>query len=159
VEEVAPVKVGLKWPNDLMIGERKLGGVLMEVRGSAVIVGIGINANIALDHFSPEVRSIATSLLAVLARPVDLAALARALLEQFERAYDLLPLNAEEVLAGWRERDLTQGRQVRFSGAEDLEGVAEGVDRTGALLVRTGVGIRRIVAGDVSLRSVSVPHR
>ncbi|HLQ65513.1 MAG TPA: biotin--[acetyl-CoA-carboxylase] ligase [bacterium] len=159
VEEVAPVKVGLKWPNDLMIGERKLGGVLMEVRGSAVIVGIGINANIALDHFSPEVRSIATSLLAVLARPVDLAALARALLEQFERAYDLLPLNAEEVLAGWRERDLTQGRQVRLSGAEDLEGVAEGVDRTGALLVRTGAGIRRIVAGDVSLRSVSVPHR
>lgn len=159
VEEVAPVKVGLKWPNDLMIGERKLGGVLMEVRGPAVIVGIGINANIALDHFAPEIRSIATSLLAVLARPVDLAALARALLEQFERAYDLLPLNAEEVLGGWRERDLTQGRQVRLSGAEDLEGVAEGVDRTGALLVRTGAGIRRIVAGDVSLRSVSVPHR
>ncbi len=159
VEEIAHVTVGLKWPNDLMIGERKLGGVLMEVRGPAVIVGIGINANLALDHFPPDIRSIATSLLAALARPVDLAALARALLEQFERAYDLLAHNPEEVLAGWRERDLTRGQQVRLSGAEDLEGVAEGVDRTGALLVRTGAGIRRIVAGDVSLRSVSVPHR
>jgi BirA family biotin operon repressor/biotin-[acetyl-CoA-carboxylase] ligase len=159
VEEIAHITVGVKWPNDLMIGERKLGGVLMEVRGPAVIVGIGINANLALDAFPPDIRSIATSLLAVLARPVDLVALARALLEQCERAYDLLAHNPEEVLASWRERDLTRGQQVRLSGAEDLEGVAEGVDRTGALLVRTGAGIRRIVAGDVSLRSVSVPHR
>jgi len=70
-------------------------------------------SGLALMRYRPrpllsEVRSIATSLLAVLARPVGPRALARALLEQFERAYDLLPLNAEEVLAGWRERDLTE---------------------------------------------------
>ncbi len=159
VEEIAQVRVGLKWPNDLMIGEQKLGGVLVEARGPALIAGIGINANIALDLFPPDIRPIATSLLAVLARPVDLAALARALLEQFERVYDLLALNAEDVLVGWRERDSTRGRQVRLSGDEELEGVAEDVDRTGALLVRTGAGIRRIVAGDVSLRTVSVGHR
>lgn len=159
VEEIAHVQVGLKWPNDLMIGEQKLGGVLVEARGPAIIAGIGINANIGLDHFPPEIRSIATSLLAVLGRPVDLAALTRATLEQFERVYDLLAPNTEDVLAAWRERDLTRGRQVKLSGAEDLEGVAQDVDRTGALLVRTSTGIRRIVAGDVSLRSVSVPHR
>lgn len=159
VEEIAPVRVGLKWPNDLMIGEQKLGGVLMESRGPAVIAGIGINANVALDRFPRDIRPIATSLLAVLAGPVDLAALARALLEQFERVYDLLALNAEDVLAGWRERDLTRGRQVRLSGAEELEGVVENVDRTGALLVRTSAGIRRIVAGDVSVRTVSVQYR
>ena len=159
VEEIAHVRVGLKWPNDLMIDERKLGGVLVEARGPAVMAGIGINANIALDDFPPDIRPIATSLLAVLARPVDLAALARALLEQFESVYDLLALNADDVLAGWRERDLTRGRQVRVSGAEDLGGVAEDVDRTGALLVKTSTGIRRIVAGDVSVRAVSVPHR
>ncbi len=159
VEEIAHVRVGLKWPNDLMLGEQKLGGVLMESRGPAVIAGIGVNANIALDHFPPDLRPIATSLLDVLAHPVDLAALARALLEQFERVYDLLALHAEDVLAGWRERDLTRGRQVRLSGAQELEGVAEDVDRTGALLVRTGTGIRRIVAGEVSVRSVSVQPR
>ncbi len=159
VQEIAHVRVGFKWPNDLMIGERKLGGVLMEARGPAVIAGIGINVNIAVDHFPPDIRPIATSLLSVLAHPVDLPALARTLLEQFERTYDLLALNTEDVLAGWRARDLTRGRRVRLSGAEDLEGVAEDVDRTGALLVRTGAGIRRIVVGDVSLRSVSVQHR
>src|SRR2546425_1043104 len=90
--------------------------------------------------------------LSVVLRP----ALPRALLEQFDRVYALLALHAEDVLAGWRERDLTRGRQVRLSGAQELEGVAEGVDRRGALLVRTGTGIRRIVAGEVSLRSVSV---
>ena len=159
VEEIAPVRVGLKWPNDLMIDEQKLGGVLVEARGPAVIAGIGINANIPLDRFPPDLRASATSLLARLAQPVDLAALARAVLEQFEGVYDLLALNAEGVLADWRERDLTRGRQVRLSGHEDLEGVAEDVDRTGALLVRTDAGIRRIVAGEVSLRTVGVPHR
>jgi BirA family biotin operon repressor/biotin-[acetyl-CoA-carboxylase] ligase len=159
VDEIAQARVGLKWPNDLMVGERKLGGVLTEARGPAVIAGIGINVNIASDHFSPEIRSIATSLLDILARPVDLAVLARALLEHFERVYDLLALNTEDVLAAWRERDLMRGRQVRLSGAEDLNGVAEGVDRTGALLVRTGTGIRRIVAGDVSVRAVALQRR
>ncbi|HVH30738.1 MAG TPA: biotin--[acetyl-CoA-carboxylase] ligase, partial [bacterium] len=95
VEEIAPVRVGLKWPNDLMIDEQKLGGVLMEAQGPAVIAGIGINANIPLDHFPADLRASATSLHAVLAHPVDLAALARALLEQFEGVYDLLALNAE----------------------------------------------------------------
>lgn len=159
VEEIAPVRVGLKWPNDLMIGEQKLGGVLIEARGPAVIAGIGINANIPLDHFPSDLRASATSLLALLAHPLDLAGLARAVLEQFEGVYDLLALNAEDVLADWRERDLTRGRQVRLSGHGALEGVAEDVDRTGALLVRTGAGIRRIVAGEVSLRTVGVPHR
>ena len=156
VEEIAHIRVGLKWPNDLMVGERKLGGVLVEARGPAAIAGIGINANITLDRLPPDIRPIATSLHAVLARPVDLAALARTVLEQFERVYDLLAQNAQDVLAGWRERDLVRGRQVRLSGAQELEGVAEDVDHAGALLVRTDAGIRRIVAGDVSLRTVSV---
>jgi BirA family transcriptional regulator, biotin operon repressor / biotin---[acetyl-CoA-carboxylase] ligase len=159
VEEIAPVRVGLKWPNDVMIDEKKIGGVLIEARGPAVIAGIGINANIPLDHFPPDLRASATSLLAILAHPVDLAALARVVLEQFEAVYDLLALNPEGVLADWRKRDLTRGRQVRLSGHEDLEGVAEDVDHTGALLVRTGAGIRRIVAGDVSVRTVNVRHR
>jgi BirA family biotin operon repressor/biotin-[acetyl-CoA-carboxylase] ligase len=158
VEEIAPIRVGLKWPNDLIIGEQKLGGVLVETRGPAVIVGIGINANIAPDDFPPDLRPNATSLLAVLAHPIDLAALARALLEQFEHAYDLLARNADVVLARWRERDLTRGRQVTLSGAQELEGVAEDVDHTGALLVRTGEGIRRVIAGEVSLRAVRNPH-
>jgi BirA family biotin operon repressor/biotin-[acetyl-CoA-carboxylase] ligase len=80
-------------------------------------------------------------------------------LEQFERAYDLLARNADVVLARWREKDLMRGRQVTLSGAQELEGVAEDVDHTGALLVRTGEGIRRVIAGDVSLRAVRIPHR
>lgn len=159
IERIAGVRVEVKWPNDLMIGERKLGGILVEAREKAVIVGIGINANIARDTFPPDIARTATSLLAELAHPMDLDGLARAVLEQFERVYDLLSENPEEVLAGWRERDLTRGRQVKLSGAIELEGVAEDVDHTGALLVRTSAGVRRIMAGEVSIRTVSSPHR
>ncbi len=158
VEDITPARVRLKWPNDLMVDERKLGGVLVEARGTALVAGIGLNANIALETLAPEVRLVATSLLAVLGRAVDLAALARTLLERFEGVYDLLTSDADVVLARWRERDLTRGRHVRISDAQELEGVAEDVDQTGALLVRTAEGVRRVVAGDVSVRTGSVPR-
>lgn len=158
VEEVARVQARVKWPNDVMAGERKLGGVLVEARGSAAIAGVGINANISPGELAPDVTPAAASLLGLTGRPVDLAALACAVLGACERFYDLLHSNPEALLARWRERDMTLGRHVRVWGAQELRGVAEDVDHTGALLVRTAEGRRRIVAGDVSLRTVEVPR-
>jgi BirA family biotin operon repressor/biotin-[acetyl-CoA-carboxylase] ligase len=158
VEDITSVRVRLKWPNDLMVDEHKVGGVLVEARGPVLIAGIGLNANIEPETFAPDVRRVATSLSAVLGRSVDLVALARALLERFEAVYELLTGETDVVLAMWRARDLTRGRSVRISGAQELEGVAEDVDQTGALLVRTADGLRRVVAGDVSVRTVSTPR-
>lgn len=158
IEEVAQVQARVKWPNDVMAGERKLGGVLVEVRGSAAVAGLGINANVSPADLAPEVQPAATSLLALTGRPVDLAALACAVLGECERYYDLLHGDPGALLARWRGRDMTLGRRVRVWGAQELEGVAEDVDQTGALLVRTMEGRRRVVAGDVSLRTVEVPQ-
>ena len=150
VADVAGVPVRVKWPNDLMIEDHKLGGVLIEASGTAAIAGIGINANVAPAALDSDTRG--TSLLGRLGHPVDLADLACAVLGRFEWHYDLLHSDPEALLARWRERDVTLGRQVRVWGAQDLEGVAEGVDDRGALLVRTPEGLQRVVAGDVSLR-------
>lgn len=152
IEEVTQVPTRVKWPNDVMAGERKLGGVLVEARGPAAIAGIGINANVPVEALAPEVQSTATSLLALLGCPADVAALARALLLEFERHYDLLCADTDALLARWRGRDVTRGRLVHISGAQELDGLAEDVDQTGALLLKTADGVQRVIAGDVSLR-------
>ncbi len=158
VKEIAGVQARVKWPNDLLADDRKLGGILIETSGTAAIAGVGINANVPPDALDSEVRMTATSLLGLLGHPVDLAALARAVLGQFERRYDLLHSDPDALLAQWREHDVTLGRYVQVWGAQEVEGMAEDVDDRGALLVSTPEGLRRVLAGDVSLRMAQIPQ-
>lgn len=157
VEAIAGVTPQLKWPNDLVIDDRKLGGVLIEAGPAYAIAGIGINANVGLDALSSETTSSATTLLALRGQAVDLNALAREVLLQVERAYDLLYQDVSALIQQWRGRSVILGRHVGVSGTETFEGIAENVDAQGALLVRTPTGLRRVVVGDVSLRAVEVP--
>lgn len=151
---VTGLRTGLKWPNDLTAGGRKIGGVLVEAGAGYAVAGIGLNANVAEDDLDPPLAEAATSLAALLERPVDLEGLAQEVLYQFERSYDLLHADGPALLDRWRERAVTLGRAVRIAGAEGFDGVAENVDDYGALMVRTPDGVRRVVAGDVSLRDI-----
>lgn len=157
VEEVAGVPVGLKWPNDLVVGGRKLGGVLVEAGGAYAIAGIGINTNVQVELLEPEIAAAATSLSAM-GRNVDLAALVRRVLLELEHHYGMLQRDGPAVMAKWRERSITLGRAVRVIGADVFDGIAETVDDDGALLVRTPSGVRRVFAGEVSLREVEAPR-
>jgi len=122
--------VRLKWPNDLVLDDRKLGGILAEVRRNHALVGIGINLSSA-----PEGA-------AMLGEDRD------RLLER------LMPLmtqwtaaEAEALLERWRQLSWTLGQQVRVElGGEVLEGIAEDLAPDGALIV----GGRRVIAGDVT---------
>lgn len=152
VETLTGVPVGLKWPNDLVVEQRKLGGVLIESGATYAIAGIGINANIAIQRLEPAVRAVATSLVELLGRHVDLVALTQEVLLELERHYDLLQQEDPVVMQRWRDRSVTLGRRVHVVGAEVFDGVAESIDREGALLVRTTAGVRRVLAGTVSLR-------
>ena len=121
--------VQLKWPNDLILGDRKLGGVLAEVRGQKALVGIGINLS-----WAPEGA-------AMLGQERD--SLLDRLLPAVERWAASGP---EAVIARWRELSWTLGQQVRVElGGEVVEGVAEDIAPDGALIVAG----RRVVAGDV----------
>jgi BirA family transcriptional regulator, biotin operon repressor / biotin---[acetyl-CoA-carboxylase] ligase len=135
----------LKWPNDLMIGGRKAGGILCEAvrsTGSAgwVVVGVGINVNVTAGDFPPELRETATSLLAESGRRVDRAIL----LERFLEAF--LPLVGElgeegggALLERYRELCETLGTRIQATtGAGVLDATAVDVDRTGALVLDSG---------------------
>ena len=157
VETVAGVPVRLKWPNDLVVEDRKLGGVLVEAGGTYAIAGVGINVNVPIEVFPPELRGMATSLETLLGRPVDLVTLAQQVLILLEQHYDVLNENSGALIQRWRLRSCTLGRSVRILGANAVEGVAENVDSHGALLVRTPAGMRRVLAGEVSLREIDAP--
>lgn len=141
----------IKWPNDLLLGGRKVTGILVEGEGDAAILGIGINVRQRQEDFPEELRDKAGSLEMVTGRAVDLPALEGALMAQIERRIDHF-----DFLREYQERCVTIGAQVRVvAPTEVYEGMAEAMDDTGALLVRDATGgLRRVLAGDVSIRGM-----
>jgi BirA family biotin operon repressor/biotin-[acetyl-CoA-carboxylase] ligase len=149
-EAVSPrVGVGLKWPNDLVIRGRKVGGILCERHRGVVITGLGLNVRQRNTDFPPELVEHATSLEAASAGMVSVGALVTGLLREL-RALCRRPTSAlgpelhEELAA----RDVLRGLDVvtQMAGA----GVARGIDADGALLLERPDGtVQRVVAGSV----------
>ncbi len=157
IEAVTGLATQVKWPNDVLIGGRKVSGILIDsdMQGKSVnhsVTGIGINVNLRLADL-PEIRPLATSLLEELGREVSRLAVVRRLLVEFEELY-LKAVNGGGVYEEWRDRLVTLGRQVRASSQSTVfEGTAESVARDGSLLIRGSDGtLFRVVAGDVTLR-------
>ncbi len=156
VRAVTGLQAQIKWPNDVLIGGRKVCGVLIESGaregdGIYAVIGLGINANIRTADFA-EIPPAATSLSDELGRDVSRLEMLRKLLSEFERLYLSLP--GEAVYQEWRHSLVTLGRRVRArSGVSVYEGVAESVARDGSLILRRPDGSRiPVYAGDVTLR-------
>lgn len=154
--------VRLKWPNDLVTGQGKLGGILIEMRAEAagpvhVVVGIGLN--VMLD---PDARAAvaatgnqADDIRAHQAPPPDRNAIVAALLTCLVPALESFPASGlTPHLANWSENDALQDREVRIENlGETTRGIARGVDSHGALLVETPQGVRRFISGEVTVRA------
>ena len=154
VEEIAGLATRIKWPNDVVVGGRKLCGVLIEseLSGQEVrysLVGIGVNVNFDIDEAS-EIAGIATSVKRELGRDVSREEVLATLLNRFEALYEDRPA----AFSGWRARLETLGRQVTVRFREQVyEGVAEDVDADGNLILRRPDGSTlALEAGEVSLR-------
>ena len=152
----------LKWPNDLLLAERKLGGVLIDLRAESagpayVVIGIGLNIQLGEGILK---RIAAAGLPATDLSSAGLTAPSRNLLaagligacvrglEEFERQ-GLRPFIEE-----WRSADALRGRPVDVKAAEGTtsRGLARGIDVHGALMVETPEGVRRFISGDVTVR-------
>ena len=152
------LKPRIKWPNDVLIRERKLCGILAEMKASAgrvdyVVLGLGVNLNLGREDLPDELRSLATSVGEELGRPVSRPEFARSLLMALEARYLLMEQGKwPEVLAAWNHWAAIKGREVVVeSGAGTIQGPVMGVDDDGALRVfdRQARVERRILAGDV----------
>jgi BirA family biotin operon repressor/biotin-[acetyl-CoA-carboxylase] ligase len=145
----------LKWPNDLLVGSRKLAGLLAEAHYSSaadasVVIGVGVN--VEPGAFAPDVVARATSLTIEAGRDVSRFGVFVAVLEHLADALATLESgNAGDILRRWRDASpLSVGTAVSWTRNGAVEhGVTAGIDDAGALLVRTASGLERIVAGEL----------
>jgi BirA family biotin operon repressor/biotin-[acetyl-CoA-carboxylase] ligase len=161
LDEASGIQTNIKWPNDLLSGERKICGILAEAietpSGRAVIVGIGINLTQAA--FPDELIGVATSVSEVSGRNPERETILAALLRALARWYSLLdePSGREKIVAAWSSRSsYATGKLVQVSnGDETWQGTTCGVEDDGALRVSIDDGeVKLVRAGDVySVRS------
>lgn len=156
IEAVTGLKSQIKWPNDVLINNKKVAGILIEsdVKGNMVgyaIIGIGVNVNLRLSDF-PDISSTATSLSDELGREVPRLDVIRPLLVEIERLYLTLQTGGS-IYEEWRDSLVTLGRRVRVKlGKTIYQGVAESVSTDGSLLMRHSDGrLTRVTGGDVTL--------
>lgn len=155
----AAVPVAIKWPNDILVGGKKIAGILTEMsvdmdRIDYVIIGLGLNVNTPAAGLPPEIAGIATSLRAETGRAFSRAELLRTYLEKLEGYYTLFrERNFEPIRQRWLELAKIIGRQVRIAGVErTYEGEVADIDPNGFLILKSPDGTtQRILAGDVSL--------
>ena len=145
-ESLAPVTCGVKWPNDVWIDERKLAGILVEGRPAEGWAVLGIGLNVRTEEFPPALSETATSLrLAAPEAELEPPSALEALLESLRHR---LMASDDETLEAWRSRDALRGRSVLWEGGE---GVAAGIDDSGALLLEAEGERLALHAGEVSL--------
>lgn len=150
MREVYALPAQLKWPNDVLIHGRKIAGVLIQNRGAppAVIVGVGINANVR----KADLPDVGTSLLVELGERVDHDALMHAFLDRLDVRY--CELLADDLKARWQhvhEVLAFRGDLVAVQdGAVRVDGRVRGIDTDGALLLDVDGSVHRVVVGDVS---------
>jgi len=151
------MKVSIKWPNDLLINDRKVCGILMEIsaeidRLEYAVIGIGINANVDAEAFPDEWN--ATSISRELGSKISRIELIQRVLQEIEDAY--CKIDSKEIYNEWCDRSATLGRHVRInSAAGDFDGKAISLSEDGALMVKSSGSLLRVVAGDcIHLRNL-----
>jgi len=152
----AGIEATIKWPNDIQIEGRKLAGILTELcadteRVQFIVLGIGVNLNSELSDFPAEVAEIATSLRVARGQSVPRALFTAALFTKLEQWLDRwVDDGFEPVRLAWKRLSSTIGQEVLVRGErQELRGIAEDIDADGALMLRVGDRLERVLAGDV----------
>lgn len=158
IHNVTGVQVDIKWPNDLLIDGKKVGGILTELQSTpeqieAIIIGIGLNVNHLQEDIDESLRDIATSLAitkqSMIHRPQLLAEIALQLevaIKKFETE------GFEPFRDEWIRHSSMLGKQITAQTVrETIEGKAVGINQYGALLVETSTGVIPLFSGDVTL--------
>ncbi len=152
------IDVTIKWPNDLLVHNKKVGGILTEMkteggRVTCAIIGIGINVNSDFLDFPEEIQTAATSVKNELGISVRRTEVVAGILNELDRWYRVLcTKGGERIVTEWKRFSTTLGKKVMVTvGENTYRGVAESVDETGMLVLRLFTGERRIIhAGDLT---------
>ncbi len=151
-EQLPSLDIGIKWPNDLLVGGKKISGILLESaaedeRLKYVVVGLGISANLDAEDYPEDLLSRAISLKMASGRTVDRSGLIAAVLEQFERLYKLyLEQGFAPIRTLWEARSVTLGNPAELHTPQGIvSGVPRGLDEMGGLRVELPDGSMRTI--------------
>ncbi len=159
IRRLSPVPVSIKWPNDLMVSDRKLGGILTEIKAdmdriSYAVIGIGVNINLEVDDAPDDIRSIATSLKYETGRPQSRTKYAIEILDEMEKWYGIFMKKGKRpVLEEWLRLTSTIGKTVNVTiGDTLLTGTAEKINDEGMLMLRLSDNSLKVISsGDVTV--------
>ncbi len=161
IEQVSSARAKIKWTNDVLLGERKICGILTELtlEGESaaldsVVIGIGVNANNRIEDFPEELREKAGSIFSETGEQIDRARLAAAMIRELDQMYAAWERDRFAYLEEYRSRCVTVGREVRVIRGDTVrEAFAEAVTDDFGLLVRYPDGTQETVsAGEVTIR-------
>lgn len=155
------IPVSIKWPNDLVIANRKLGGILTEVRAdpdrvALAVIGMGINVNMDYRDLPEPIRDIATSVRIETGKNHSRNEIIIQLLREFEEWYSILKKEGKKpLLDAWRKSSSTLGRKVNVVMRDvSCTGIAEDIDDNGMLILKMRSGERKTISsGDISFLS------
>jgi BirA family transcriptional regulator, biotin operon repressor / biotin---[acetyl-CoA-carboxylase] ligase len=159
LRKVTGLNVTIKWPNDLIIQNKKLCGILTELKTERnriifAVAGIGINVNADIDEFSEDVKSIATSLKNETGIIYSRTEIVAETLNEIDRWYKTLKvMDRDTLLCEWKRLSSTLGREVMVvTGQGTLTGFALDLDTEGMLMIKLTSGeVKRISSGDVTI--------
>ena len=153
IEQCVGVALLIKWPNDLMLGNAKVGGILISVQQPHAVIGVGINVGTAPGIVDGQPTSAITE---YADQAIDRTELLAFVVDEILSAVDARASLKTELFNDWVARSTVLGHEVEVSGTEIDRGRVAGFDRDGSLLLQTVDGaIRKIRNGDVSLRGGS----
>jgi BirA family biotin operon repressor/biotin-[acetyl-CoA-carboxylase] ligase len=159
VKRLSSIPVSIKWPNDIMVSKRKLGGILTEMKADMdrvayAVVGIGININLETNDIPEDIMRTATSMKIETGEPHCRTEIAVEILKEMEKWYNIFMKNGKKpIIAEWSRLSSSIGHPVRVtSGSAAYTGTAEGIDDEGLLILKQNDGsVRKISAGDIAL--------
>jgi len=158
IRKHSSVQAAIKWPNDILISGKKVAGLLTEMSAEPdrirhIALGIGVDVNMELQELPLDVRMNATTLAVEAGAQVDRKMLLQQILLDLEHWYRIFLTSEAEVLKEWEQLNMTIGCRVTVSGmGEVFEGLAQGIDQEGRLMVALDDSTIRIVAaGDVTI--------
>jgi BirA family biotin operon repressor/biotin-[acetyl-CoA-carboxylase] ligase len=159
IRRLSPVPVSIKWPNDLMVSDKKLGGILTEIKADMdrifyAVIGIGVNINLEMDDVPDDIRSIATSLKHETGQAQSRTKYAIEILDELEKWYGIFLRDGKKsVIEEWSRLTSTIGKTVKVTiGDAVLTGTAEKITDEGMLALRISDNSLKVISsGDVTV--------
>jgi len=159
INSFQPLSADLKWPNDILLNGRKLGGILCELvpfkEKFWVVLGIGVNVNHEKDHFPPDLREIATSLCLESGKNFDRTLLVISILNSLNQKYhSYLTKGIKTIIEDWTELSNMFGKSIHLThGERSIEGVVIGLDEQGNIILQMEDGpVKTFNSGEVTFQ-------